>query len=104
MNSFALYQDPLRGEVLKISGNQIGMSVVPRKLSFSDPILLRHILCLVIVVHNSFHLILCCRQLKLCKRTSVPPKQMEGILSQEAFQVGSSKIWYTYLFILQYIL
>eukprot|EP00099_Drosophila_melanogaster_P027529 NP_729695.2 uncharacterized protein Dmel_CG7573 [Drosophila melanogaster] len=91
MNSFALYQDPLRGEVLKISGNQIGMSVVPRKLSFSDPILLRHILCLVIVVHNSFHLILCCRQLKLCKRTSVPPKQMEGILSQEAFQASKDK-------------
>ncbi|EDV51398.1 CAAX prenyl protease 1 homolog [Drosophila erecta] len=91
MNTFALYQDPLRGERLKISEKQIGGSVVPRKISLSDPILLRHILCLMIVVHNSFHLILCCRQLRLCKSTSVPPKQMEGAMSQEAFKASKDK-------------
>jgi len=92
MHTYALYQDPLHGEHLVISGHEIGMDMVPEKADISDPILLRHVLCLIIVVHNVFHLILCCRQIKLCKRSNAPPLQLDGTMSPDAFEVGSWKL------------
>lgn len=83
----ALYQDPLRGERLVISGDSIGMNMVPEEWTLSDAVFLRHLLCLVIVIHNFFHIILCCRQLKLCRKSKEPPTQMQGIMSPEAFNV-----------------
>ncbi|XP_017133606.1 CAAX prenyl protease 1 homolog [Drosophila elegans] len=94
----ALYQDPMHGKRIIISGNDIGMSLVPKELSISDPILLRHILCLIIVIHNVFYMILCCRQLKLCKEYKAPPPEMEGVMSQEAFEASKEKqLHYSYL-------
>ncbi|XP_017005943.2 CAAX prenyl protease 1 homolog [Drosophila takahashii] len=95
MHTFALYEDPLHGEHLVISGYEIGLNMVPDKMKISDPILLRHILCLLIVAHNCFHLILCRRQLKLCKRSNDPPSLMDDSMSPEAFEVSKDKQLHT---------
>ncbi|XP_016987582.1 CAAX prenyl protease 1 homolog [Drosophila rhopaloa] len=95
MHVVPLYQDPLHGERLTISGYHIGMKMLPEQMSISDPILLRHLLCLIIIIHNSFHIILCCRQLKLCKKNDAPPAQLEGIMSQEAFEASKDKQLHT---------
>ncbi|XP_065720518.2 CAAX prenyl protease 1 homolog isoform X1 [Drosophila suzukii] len=95
MHTYALYQDPLHGEHLVISGHEIGMDMVPEKADISDPILLRHVLCLIIIVHNFFHLILCCRQIKLCKRSNAPPLQLDGTMSPDAFEASKNKQLHT---------
>ncbi|XP_017080938.1 CAAX prenyl protease 1 homolog [Drosophila eugracilis] len=91
MNPFALYQDPILNEELSISGYRIGMNMVPDEMVISDPILLRHILCLIIVAHNFFHLYLCCRQLRLCRKSKGPPYQLRGIMSDEVFTASKDK-------------
>ncbi|XP_016955262.3 CAAX prenyl protease 1 homolog [Drosophila biarmipes] len=91
MHTFALYEDPLHGEHLVISGYEIGMEMVPGKADISDPVLLRHVLCLIIMVHNCFHLVLFCRQIKLCKKSNAPPQQLDGIMSPEAFEASKDK-------------
>ncbi|KAH8379528.1 hypothetical protein KR009_005435, partial [Drosophila setifemur] len=86
-----LYGYPMMGERQIILGEGIGFEYRPTNWSFSDPVLLRHILCLVIVIHYSFHVGLCCRQLKMCKKKTEPPDVMEGIMSQEAFLASKDK-------------
>lgn len=82
-----LYEDPIQGVALRIVGHGIGTEMYPANWSISDPIFLRHILVMVVVLNTSFHIILCCRQLKVCKRETKPPPEIEDVMSPEAFQV-----------------
>ncbi|KAH8322946.1 hypothetical protein KR059_011693, partial [Drosophila kikkawai] len=86
-----LYEDPTRTEPLVISGCSIGMKMMPEKWNFSDPVFVRHILCLMIVIHGIFHAILCCCQLRLVEKSKEPPPQMEGIMSLDDFKDSKDK-------------
>ncbi|KAH8264878.1 hypothetical protein KR038_006659, partial [Drosophila bunnanda] len=86
-----LYEDPARGQPLLISGYSIGMQMVPEKVSFLDPVFLRHFLCLMIVLKGIFYAILCVRQLRLISKSQAPPIEMEGVMSQDEFKNSKLK-------------
>ncbi|KAH8296432.1 hypothetical protein KR054_005991, partial [Drosophila jambulina] len=86
-----LYEDPARGEALVISGKGIGMEMDPEVWNFTDPVFLRHFLCLMIMAHGLFYAILCFRQLTLINKSDAPPPQMEGVMSPEEFEASKDK-------------
>ncbi|XP_017089901.1 CAAX prenyl protease 1 homolog isoform X1 [Drosophila bipectinata] len=86
-----LYEDPIQGVPLRIIGDGIGTKMIPDTWSLSDPILLRHVLVLVVLVNAAFHVVLCCRQLKMCNTKRKPPYEMGGVMSAEAFQESKDR-------------
>ncbi|EDV39324.1 uncharacterized protein Dana_GF25256 [Drosophila ananassae] len=86
-----LYEDPIQGVALRIVGNGIGTKMYPESWSLSDPIFLRHVLVMIVVLYTAFHVILCCRQLRVCKREKKPPPEMEDVMSPEAFQQSKDR-------------
>ncbi|BFF97609.1 CAAX prenyl protease 1 homolog [Drosophila madeirensis] len=84
----SLYQDPMAAVPMIVMDETIGLRVVPDKISLSDPVMLRHVLCCSILLHNLFHVVLCCRQLRKCNRSEEPPRQMRNVMSAAAFQAA----------------
>ncbi|XP_030378765.1 CAAX prenyl protease 1 homolog [Scaptodrosophila lebanonensis] len=83
----SLYQDPLQDIPLTEStATRIEMHMVPHRFTLTDPIMLRHVLCLSIIVHNSFHVFLCCRQLCLARKSTEPPMEMHKAMSPDIFK------------------
>lgn len=85
MSLYSLYQDPMQSQPLQIPTEGIGMQMLPDKFSLSDPILLRHVLCFMIVVRNLFHAYLCWRQLYVCDSSSGPPRIVAKVMTQENY-------------------
>ncbi|XP_068140915.1 uncharacterized protein [Drosophila tropicalis] len=89
--SDVLYQDPLQGEPFGQIPTMNSLGVIPKSISLTDPVMLRHALCLSILIRNCFHVYLCWRQLRLCKRSQEPPFQMLGIMSQATFDSSKDR-------------
>ncbi|KAH8270375.1 hypothetical protein KR018_009034, partial [Drosophila ironensis] len=91
-----LYYDPMQGKHrYHVEGDRIGMAIFPHKFSLSDPILLRHLLALIVVLHTCFYAILCRRQLRVCETELEPPKMMEGIMTPAEFEAAKDKEMHT---------
>ncbi|EDW78020.1 uncharacterized protein Dwil_GK24789 [Drosophila willistoni] len=89
--SDVLYQDPLQGEPFAQLPTPKSLDPIPKSISLTDPIMLRYTLCLSIVIRNCFHVYLCWRQFRLCKRSQEPPPQMLGIMSQATFDSSKDR-------------
>lgn len=85
MSLYSLYQDPMQSQPLLIPTEGIGMQMLPDKLSLNDPVMLRHVLCLMIVVRNLFHVYLCWQQLYMCDTNLAPPRIVAKVITQEMY-------------------
>ncbi|KAL7729406.1 hypothetical protein ACLKA6_008970 [Drosophila palustris] len=62
--------------------------MVPDAFSLADPVFLRHILVIMCVVRNLFHVYLCWRQLRLVQWVRELPVEMQDAMTSEEFQVA----------------
>ncbi|XP_017845773.1 CAAX prenyl protease 1 homolog [Drosophila busckii] len=88
VGSYSLYQDPMQIKQPDIPNNGIGWQLLPKTYKLNDPVLLRHVLCGMIILHNFFHVCLCWRQLRLCSRSQNPPQIMQNVMSDAQFKTA----------------
>ncbi|XP_034484423.1 CAAX prenyl protease 1 homolog [Drosophila innubila] len=85
---YSLYQDPMQSQPIEVLYTGIGYRWAPDSFSLSDPVFLRHILVMMCVVRNMFHVYLCWRQLRLCQWVKELPSEMQSAMSKEDFQLA----------------
>ncbi|KAH8419241.1 hypothetical protein KR222_011836 [Zaprionus bogoriensis] len=90
MTLYSLYQDPMQSQRILIPYTGIGYEILPQNWVLSDPVFLRHVLCMMIIVRNMFHVCLCWRQLKLCNSARGPPRIMEQSFTEDTYEKARS--------------
>ncbi|XP_030562898.1 CAAX prenyl protease 1 homolog [Drosophila novamexicana] len=93
--SHSLYQDPMQSQPMVIPDTGIHLRLLPKDISLFDPVLLRHMLCLMIVVRNFFHVYLCWRQLRVCNKNVDPPPEMQNAFTKEAYVASKTDEMYS---------
>ncbi|EDV90735.1 CAAX prenyl protease 1 homolog [Drosophila grimshawi] len=93
--AYALYQDPMQSQPMVVPDTGIGLRLVPKQFSLTDPVLLRHVLCMMNLVRNIFHVYLCWRQLRTCNWTKEPPRKLQDSLSRSAFNTTKDEEMYS---------
>ncbi|XP_062125333.1 CAAX prenyl protease 1 homolog [Drosophila sulfurigaster albostrigata] len=90
-SGYSLYQYPMQSQPMEILYTGIGFRMVPDALSLNDPVFLRHLLVLMCVVRNLFHMYLCWRQLRLSQWTKTVPRQMQATLTADDFRAARAE-------------
>lgn len=75
----------MQSQPILIPMNGIGFKLVPNRFSFNDPVIMRYILCLMIILRNLFHISLCWRQLWTCNFSPLPPRVMTASMTKENY-------------------
>ncbi|KAH8312230.1 hypothetical protein KR044_009898 [Drosophila immigrans] len=85
---YSLYQYPMQSQPMEIVYTGIGYRMVPDDISLRDPVFLRHLLVMMCVIRNLFHMYLCWRQLRLAQWAKEVPKEMQSAMSKDLFFVA----------------
>ncbi|KAH8359096.1 hypothetical protein KR093_004249 [Drosophila rubida] len=84
-SGYSLYQYPMQSQPMEIVYSGIGLRMLPNEFSLDDPVFLRHLLVMMCVIRNIFHMYLCWRQLRLAQWSKEVPREMQSGMSAQVF-------------------